>query len=193
MRLRTILGVTLMVLACAPLAQAADLAGDLSMTGRNVTQDGADLAVSSLIKATGMLVTSPGTGDYSGIDFPTEFKNGSFVTLDLNNLSGFTFSNSSFGTFVANGTGNQILQRSASVLLVYLRGTFTPSGSLSSFSPTDTSVRLSINQNGSSISEALSLTSPAVVPEPSTWALAALSAGTLAWASRRRKARTAKA
>lgn len=188
MRFRSVFASALLVLVCGVAAQAADLSGDLSMTGRNVTQDGADLAVSTLIKSTGLLVTSPGTGDYSSIDFPTEFKNGSFVTLDLNNLSAFSFSNASFGTFVANGVGNQILQRSSNLLLVYLRGTFTPSGSLSSFSPTDTSLRLSINQNGSSVSEALSLTSPAVVPEPSTYALGALAAATLAWVGRRRKA-----
>lgn len=176
----------LLLLVCGGVVKAADLSGDLSLTGRNVTQNGADLSVSTLISATSLLVTSPGTGDYSIINFPTEFNNGSLVTLDLNNLGGFTFSNASFGTFVANGAGNQVLQRSSSFLLVYLRGLFSPSGSLASFSPTDTSLRISINQNGSSVSEALSLSSPAVVPEPSTWALGALAAATIAWVGRRR-------
>lgn len=187
MQFKRFLASALLLLVCGGVVEAADLSGDLSLTGRNVTQNGADLSVSTLISATSLLVTSPGTGDYSIINFPTEFNNGSLVTLDLNNLGGFTFSNSGFGTFVANGLGNQVLQRSSSFLLVYLRGMFTPSGSLASFSPTDTSLRISINQNGSSVSEALSLSSPAVVPEPSTWAMGALAAATIVWVGRRRK------
>ena len=39
----------LLLLVCGGVVKAADLSGDLSLTGRNVTQNGADLSVSTLI------------------------------------------------------------------------------------------------------------------------------------------------
>ena len=101
------------------------------------------------------------------------------TTLDLTNLSSFQFSNASWGSFIANGPGDKILSRSANFLEVYLRGTFSPGTGQSGFSATDSSLRISVNQSGSSPSEAITLNSPAlaspgVVPEPASIALAAI-------------------
>jgi hypothetical protein len=107
-------------------------------------------------------------------------------------MAGFSITNPSFGTFVAsNSAYNQVITQSSNFIEILLVGMFSPSGSLSGFDATPTDVRLSMNLSGSSLSSAFTLTSPTVVPEPSTYALGMVATGVLGATARRRRNRTA--
>lgn len=169
-------------------AGAAEMVGDLALSGLGMTQNGANLSVSTVIHAASLIVTNTGSGDYAAIPSNALFSNGAGVDMDLNNLSAFTFSNANWGTFVADGANNQVVQRSSAFLSVYLTGTFTGAGALSSFVPSRTSLRVSVNQSGLAISEGLTLNSPpASVPEPSTYVFAAIASGFVGLISRNRR------
>jgi len=193
-QLTTILALTAVMLAgSATRSQATYINGSMALTGLGVTQNGADLSLSTTISMSSLIASNAGLGDYSAIGVGTLMNTGA-LTLDLNNLSAFTFSTPTWGTFVANGAGNQIVNQSTNFLDVYLRGTFTPGtdASLSGFQATDTSFRMSFNQSGSSLSSGFTLSSPAVnVPEPSTFILAGQAALVLGYVARRRKNRKA--
>lgn len=192
---------TVMVLAVALMAssaakvQAVYINGSMALTGLGLSQSGADLSVSNTITMGNLIASNSGLGDFAAVTIGTSMSNGASVTLDLNNLSGFTFSSPAWGTFVADNAGaDQILQRSANFLDVYLRGTFTPGSdpSISSFSPTDTSFRMSFNQSGPSISSGFTLNSPAVnVPEPATFVMLGQALVVAGLAARRRRNRKA--
>jgi len=169
-------GIVLSIAASFP-AQAGTFVGSLGLGGVGVSQNGADLSVSTTLSTTyGLFVLSGGSGDFSTIPLFTDY---GATPLDLTNLSSFQFSNASWGSFIANGPGDKILSRSANILDVYLRGTFSPGTGQSGFSATDSSLLISVNQSGSALSEAITLNSPAlaapgVVPEPASIALAAI-------------------
>ena len=189
-----ILAVAAMILAgSATKSHATYINGSMALTGLGVSQNAADLSLSTTISMAGLIASNQGLGDYSGVGIGTSLNTGS-LTLDLTNLSAFTFSTPTWGTFVANGAGNQILNQSTNFLDVYLRGTFTPGtdASLSGFQATDTSFRMSFNQSGGSLSSGFTLSSPAVnVPEPSTFILAGQAMLVLGYVARRRKNRKA--
>jgi hypothetical protein len=157
----------LLALASAP-AQAAGLTAGLSLAGFNVAQDGSDLAVSTVVSADPTLASSPGTGALSGITAGTNFGASSITFADEANGFGFTLDDGAGNTFVA--TSGQIVQRTADFVDLYILGTLTV-GSESG----DASVRISLNQSGTSLSEAITLNAPPVaVPEPASIALAGL-------------------
>lgn len=199
MRIRSLFAVAAIMLASAPLSQAATINGSLPFAGFGLTQNGADLSVSTQITAGVYSTTNFGVGDYSAVALGSAFNSGgtpSTVTLNLNNLSTFTFTNPTYGTFVANGpvggSGSQVIVQNSNFLSVYLLGTFTPAvgapSPLGGLSPTQTSLRLSFNFSGGSLSGSASMSSPAeIVPEPSTYALGTLAAGAMAFIARRRK------
>lgn len=174
--------------------EAADLNGSFAFTGLNATKNGTNLLDSTIFTFTNYLTTTTGTDDYSGIVTGTfwDGPNPPAVTgvLDITSpvaMGGFSITNASFGTFVASNTAqNQIVNQGTNFLDVYLRGMFTPAGTLSSFNATDTSLRISINLSGNSISAAYTLNTPAVnVPEPSTYVLGAFATVVTGLAARR--------
>jgi hypothetical protein len=129
------------------------------------------LSVSTLISGSDTIVSSPGAGDYSVVPLFTDFGP---ATLDTTDLDAFTISNATYGSFGGVTTG-EILTQNANFLDVYLVGTFNPGSGLAvGLDPTLSSLRISINQSGSSLSEAITLSSPPAgtgVPEPATFAL----------------------
>jgi len=161
-------------------AQAAELNGSMALVGLNVTQDAANLSLSTLISATQTLVSSNGAGDYNPVPAGTLFGAHSIDLSSLtgnviNNIGSFSLSNAGFGSFTA--TSGNIVQRNASFLDIFVLGTFTPAGALAGFDPTPTSLRFSINQSGQSVSSAITLNSPPVqVPEPAALALLGVAA-----------------
>ena len=165
-----------LLLLVAGLSQAATINGSLSLNGGGLTQNGANLSVSTQITATTMATLSAGIGDYlTPVPISTNF--GASI-LDITALQNYTFTSAVFGTFHAlNDPTNIVVQRTASFMDVFLIGTFTPgtSAAWAGFTPTRSSLRFSINQSGGSISEAITLNSPDLpppgTPEPATMAL----------------------
>lgn len=199
MKTRIAIALVGIVMMSGVKAQAADLNGSFAFTGLNATKNGTNLLDSTIFTFTNFLTTTTGTGDYSGISTGTfwDGPNPPTVTgiLDISSpvaMGGFSITNASFGTFVASNTAqNQVVNQSTNFLDVYLRGLFTPTGTLSGFNATDTSVRISINLSGDSISAAYTLNTPAVnVPEPSTYVLGAIATVVTGFVARRRRRQT---
>jgi len=155
------------ILSQATSVQAGGIIGSLPLAGFTVTENGTDLANSTTITASFAATTGPGAGDYSPVPVLTSF--GGPIVLNLKNLTLSTLNNASFGSFTASSV--TIVSQSASFLDVYVVGTYTPgSGLAAGLSPTPSSLNISVNQNGASISEGFTLSSPVVsgkaVPEP---------------------------
>lgn len=144
-------------------AKALPLSGSLPLGGIDVTQNAADLATSTQISMTLAVTTGGGSGDYAPIPLFTSF---GAATLDLTSLSSFALSNATWGSFAAGAVGNSIVQQTANFLDVVLSGVFTPGPGLPGFDPTDSIVRISVNQSGASLAAAITLSSEARVPEP---------------------------
>ena len=182
--LRRLVAGAVMVLAASTVAQAVTLQGSLSFAGFGVTQNGTDLATSTQISATFTLVSSAGLGDFAPIPITTNF---GAHTLDLSDLVGsFSLENASVGAFAA--TSASILSQSANFLSIVFGGIFTPvaGGLLDGFEATETTLRISINQSGESLSEAITMNN---VPEPASMML--MLAGLAGIAAARRSALTA--
>lgn len=180
------------LLAAASLSYAVPIDGSLPLIGLNVQQNGADLSVSTLITVDDTVASGIGVGDYAPIPLLTSFGP---HTLDLNDLVGsFSLTNAMYGTFTA--TSAMILLRENDFLDIFFLGTFTPGPGLAAIlDPSPTSLRISLNQSGRSISEAITLNSPPIrvptdpVPEPGTWVLMITGAlGLLGYSWRRRRA-----
>jgi hypothetical protein len=171
---RSLLMGTLLSLALGMSARADMIEGSLSLAGVGVTQNGANLGVSTKISADDNIVVSQGIGDYVWIPsgFPlTIFES---TAIDLQHpetgFGGYTLSNTLWGDFTASS--GEIVKRTTSYLDILMTGVFDPGPGMQihSFSDTPSTLRISINQSGSSLSEAITLESPAV-PEPSSWIL----------------------
>jgi hypothetical protein len=177
------------ILSQASSAQAGNITGSLSLFGYNgVTENGADLSTSTTITASQVLTAETGHNDYSPIGGLVSF--GGPIVLDLTTLSLTTLSNATYGTFTASSV--QIISQNATFLDVYVLGTFTPASGLSgSLTPSLSSLAISVNKNGTSLSEGLTLSTPPVaVPEPTSLVMSATGValcGLIAGISRRSK------
>jgi hypothetical protein len=159
-----------LMIAATGVMHASAIVGSMSFVGVGVTQNGANLSVSTVLSDTSNLTTG-GLGDYSGIPLFTNY--GPF-TLDLTTLAtggGFSLTNATYGTFAA-ATGS-LVSRTANFLNVDLIGTYTPGPGMPvgvTAGPTELSI--SFTQRGNSISVSETIVSPPTsVPEPGTLAL----------------------
>lgn len=160
----------LLSLAMGMSAQADLITGSLPLAGFGVTQNGADLSVSDEIYTNFELTTSSGTGDLAVIP-QMEYFWDSDIYLDQADAGfGYKLWSSGWGEFTA--TSGTIVQRTANFLDLFMEGIFTPKvdGGLNEFDATPATVRVSINQSSSSLSQAVTL-DVAPVPEPSSLAL----------------------
>jgi len=195
---RILLTAMALVLATATSASAVGVNGSFAFTGLNSTKNGTNLTSTTLFTFASFFVTSNGVNDFSGVTVGTTFDGPNPPTqtgvLDVSSpaaMAGFSITNASFGTFVASNTAfNMIVSQSANFMDVQLVGVFTPAGTLGNLDPTPADVRIIFNLVGSSLSSAFTLTSPTIVPEPSTYALGAI--GTLVMGAVARRKRQAK-
>lgn len=164
-------------------AQAQQLNGSLPLAGIGVMQDGANLSLSTTVIDAFAVTTGAGAGDYAAIPFFTTFTT---TPLALATPTTFSFSNAVYGSFMA--TSDVVLTHTASNYDVELFGTYTPGPGLSGFVATPGEVRVSINQSGASLSQAITLSTPAAVPEPGRVALlAGMGLSGVGFLARRRK------
>jgi len=155
----TLLTGALLALA-AVNSQAVTLTGSLPLVGLNTTQNGANLNISTLFSMTPVIASGNGVGDYSPILTGTSFGNASIDLAQVATGFGFTLNNATYGSFAP--ISGIIVQQTANFLDLYVLGTFTPLAGLGAFDPTESSLRISLNQSGSSVSAAITLNSPAV-------------------------------
>jgi hypothetical protein len=163
----------LLSLAMGVSAQAALIDGSLPLAGFGVTQDGTDLSQSTKIFTNFELTTSQGTGDLAVIGQMVFFLDSDISLAQAATGFGYTLWNTQWGTFTA--TSGSIVTQSADFLDLFMEGTFVPGSdaSMSGFDPTPANVRISINQSGTSLSQAVTLNA-VPVPEPTSLALLAI-------------------
>lgn len=165
MKLSNVIAAGAILALSATGAQAVGIVGSLALAGINVTQNGANLGASTSVSAQFSVVTSPGSGSYAPIPL---FANFGSATVNLASPAtgfGFSLSNASYGSFTPiSGT---IVSQTSEFLDVFIIGTFTPGPGLApADEATPTTLRISVNQSGSSLSEAITLNSPYVPPTP---------------------------
>src|SRR5205823_225746 len=110
-----------------------------------------------------------------GSSLPTSTTGEPGVSLDLTNITAFTFGDAAFGTF--NATSLVILTQTATNLDIFVTGTFTPGTDfpLGSTAPLGASDHISLNETGVGTNQSISwgatfasppATPPTTVPEP---------------------------
>jgi hypothetical protein len=163
---------TLLCLALGATASADLINGSLSLAGLEVHQNGSNLGVSTQITADGDIVVSGGIGDFGPVDLYAVFDCTPINVLSPGTGFDFVMSHSDWGIFTAqSGT---IVTQTASYLDLLLTGIYSPGNQLKSelgkdLDDTAATLRISINQSGTSVSEAVTLSA---VPEPTSWVLA---------------------
>jgi hypothetical protein len=143
-----------------------------------------------MISASIVTTLSLGSGDFAFIPIGTNFGPATLNYTSNATLSSFGFSSPIWGSFAALANPmNQVIQKTADFLDVSIVGMFTP-GSNAGWAgkdPTMSSVRFSINQSGTSISEMITVSSLASgAPEPATMALIGSALVVLGLISRKR-------
>jgi hypothetical protein len=160
--------IAMLAMGTADRAEAIGIDGSLPLVIFGAGQNGANLGVSTLLTGNPVLTSGAGIGDYLPIPSSTTY--GTF-TLDLSDLGAFAISNATYGSFDAQAAGSFIVSQNAQFLDVFLLGTYTPGPGLAA----ETSLRISFNQSGDTISGAITLNTPPVrVPPPSVPAPASL-------------------
>ena len=177
-----------LALFVSPVAKAASINGSFPLSGFTVTKNGADLVASTTVSLGSTLTSSAGLGDFSPIPSMSSFGP---ATLNLSSLvalaAGFSLNNATYGSFVASSA--IIIQQSANFLDIYFVGMFTPAAGLPGLDPSAASARISVNENGGSLSAGITLNSPpAGVPEPATFSVVAGGLALLGLAGYRRRA-----
>lgn len=151
-------------------AHAGPITGSLVVNGAVPSPYG-DLATTTVFS--NVALTGGGsTGDYTAVTPGTDLGT---VSLDTGNLAGFTFGNSSFGTFTATSGVEE--SSPAGTRTFFITGNFVPGSLFSSTLTGNTaSIIIGLNQNGgagSVIGWASTFNTPSLasVPEPASMSL----------------------
>lgn len=174
---------TLVLLVVANgVMQASAISGSLPFVLFTVTENGPNLATSTMESAVLAATSGSGTGDFSVVPLLTAFGPDSLNDLTVSTGGGFSFSNATYGSFVASG--GSIVTQTNTFLNVTLTGIYTPGPGISGATAGPATVDLSFNQTGSSVSGSFTL---ATIPEPGAMALLGSGILSCALALRHRK------
>ena len=171
--LRPVLFALALLVASSGVMQASAISGSLPFVVFTATENGVNLSSSTMESAVQSLTSGPGVGDFSVVPVMTAFGSISLNDLTVASGGGFSFSNATYGSFVAKG--GSIVTQTSNFLNVTLTGVYDPGPGIPGVSPSPAVVHLSFNQTGSSLSGSYTL---ATVPEPGAFAL--LGSGILA-------------
>lgn len=171
-----------LVLASVP-AGAAPIIGSMTLSSDGVQDNGLDFLARNVFMPDSLHVGLR-TGNFMLVAAHSVISGGS---LDLADLGNFGFVIAGIGAFADSGVTKVIGQRTASNLDVYMLGQFTPdpAGPLAAFSPSASSVRISLTRTGMDADFAVSFSGteaapPAPLPVPEPMSLALLGTGMLA-------------
>lgn len=174
-RLFPVLCILVLLVAGSGVMQASAISGSLPFVLFSATENGPNLASSTMEFAVLAVTSGSGTGDFSVVPFMTAFGPISLNDLTVSTGGGFSISNATYGNFIASG--GTIVHQSSTFLDVSLTGIYFPGPGLPGASPTPAVVDMSFTQTGASLSGSFTL---AAVPEPGAMAL--LGSGILACA-----------
>jgi len=165
-------------------ADATPINGSITLSSLGVipgSLNGTDLSNSTTFELVGdAQTTGLQTSNFLSVPFgsslPTLTTGEPGVSLDINNITAFTFGSAAFGTFDA--TTLLILTQTATNLDLFLTGTFSPGTDFGAgaTAPLGASDRISMNETGTVGNESISWgatfasppTHPPTVPEPGT-------------------------
>jgi hypothetical protein len=167
LRLVRVLCTLAVLVAGSGVMQASAISGSLPFVVFTATENGPNLASSTMEFGVLAVTSGSGTGDFSVVPFMTAFGPISLNDLTVSTGGGFSISNPTYGSFIASG--GTIVHQSSSFLDVSLIGTYVPGPGLPGASPTPAEVDMSFTQTGASVSGSFTL---AAVPEPGTMVLA---------------------
>ena len=180
----TIAATLFVALTGAQSVHATPINGSITLSSGGVipsSLNGVNLSDSTKFELAGdSQTTGLQTGDFLSVPLgsvlPTSTTGEPFVSLDLNNITAFTFGDAAFGTF--NATTLLILPgRTATNLDIFVTGTFTPGTDFppGSTAPLGASDHISLNETGVGTNQSISwgatfasppATPPTTVPEP---------------------------
>jgi hypothetical protein len=172
-----------MAVASPQSARATPINGSITLSSAGVipgSLNGTDLSNSTKFElALDAQTTGLQTGDFLsvpiGSSLPTSTTGETGVSLDLSNITAFTFGDAAFGTFDA--TTLLILTRTATNLDIFVTGTFIPGTDFppGATAPLGASDHISLNETGVGANESISwgatfasppATPPTTLPEP---------------------------
>ena len=164
--LRAVLFTLAILVASSGMMQASAISGSLPLVVFTATENGPNLSSSTMEWAVQSLTSGPGVGDFSVVPVMTAFGPITLDDLTIASGGGFSFSNATYGSFVA--TGGTIITQTSSFLNVSLTGIYDPGPGIPGVTAGLAMVDVSFNQTGSSLSGSYTL---ATVPEPGALAL----------------------
>jgi len=195
MKMKKLVVLAVLILALSTSVAMAwtgnEVAGSAVVGSKNVTSNNATFELSTVFTINDLIYTS-GTGDFAAVA-PTINLLPNPVSLDITNLSAWTFNSATFGTWTTTGGTYQFIPATNSIFLVVaLTGQFTP-GTLLPGKIANTGVMniaFTKTDGSESVSGTLGL-EKRPVPEASTLvgfgsALAMAGPGLVGWLRRRR-------
>jgi hypothetical protein len=160
------------LVAASGVMQAGAISGSLPFVDLGVSENGTNLANSTIELAASTETSGPGEGDFLVVPILTAFGPFTLDNLTIGTGGGFSVSNAVYGSFVASS--GSIVTQTSSFLNVVLFGIYTPGPGFSGLTASPAKADISFDQTSSSVSGSFTL---GTVPEPG--ALTLLGSGIL--------------
>ena len=154
------------LVAASGVMQASAISGSLPFVGIGVSENGTNLAKSTMESAVQTETSGAGEGNFLVVPTLTPFGPIALDDLTIGTGGGFSVSNAVYGSFVASS--GSIVLHTSSFLDVVLFGIYTPGPGFPGLTAAPAKLNLSFNQTASSLSGSFTL---GTVPEPGALAL----------------------